>query len=224
MSGLIPDELLADYSAGRLSNGWSLVVATHLALRPTERPRLRQFDTIGGVLLDEIEPAAPAETAFDSVLSRISETPDDAIVMNGAHTKTCNCCTPSDNPVLPEPLRSAVGGDVDDLKWQRLSGDVAQVLIDTDDETTMCRLLRVRAGRPVATHTHRGTELTLVLAGSFTDELGTYHRGDVEMADETVEHQPIAGEGADCVCFAVTSAPLKFRNPIVRMLQPLFRI
>lgn len=224
MSSSIPDEILAEYSAGRLSRGWSLAVAAHLALRPELRKNVGQLDSIGGALLDEIEPVAPGESALASVMSRIAETKDDTILVNGIDGKTCGCCTPSKNPVLPEPLRSAFGGDIDALKWRRLSGDVSQVLVDTGDNTTMCRLLRVRACRPVAQHSHHGTELTLVLSGSFTDKFGTYGRGDIEVADETTEHQPIAGEGEDCICFAVTDAPLKFSNPIVRMLQPLFRI
>jgi putative transcriptional regulator len=73
------------------------------------------------------------------------------------------------------------------------------------------------------THGHRGQELTLVLAGSFSDEHGTFARGDVEEADEDVEHQPIADPGEDCICLAVTDAPLRLRG-IAAILQPFLRI
>ncbi len=86
------------------------------------------------------------------------------------------------------------------------------------------RLLRIPAGKPVPEHSHGGRELTLVLAGSFSDETGRFARGDIEDADENLEHQPIADEGEDCICLAVTDAPLKFRSWFVRMVQPVLGI
>lgn len=215
----LPDELLEEYSRGQLSGGWSLGVASHLALCPCCRQRSGALDALGGALLEDIEPAALNPDALTSVMERVSKGSE-----GGAAAPRTPVPEPVPAPVLPEPLRSCVGGDVENLKWRRLSGDVSQVVIDTGDASTMCRLLRVKAGRPVAEHSHGGGELTLVLSGSFSDALGTFGRGDVEFTDETVEHQPVAGPDEDCICFAVTDAPLRFRNPIVRLLQPLFKI
>ncbi len=72
-------------------------------------------------------------------------------------------------------------------------------------------------------HGHRGMELTLVLSGSFSDDHGTFARGDIEEADESIEHQPVANEGEDCICLAVTDAPLRFHG-IAALLQPFLRI
>ncbi|MNL80010.1 Anti-sigma-E factor ChrR [compost metagenome] len=73
-------------------------------------------------------------------------------------------------------------------------------------------------------HSHGGRELTLVLAGSFYDGTGRFARGDIEEADETLQHQPVADEGEDCICLAVTDAPLKFRSWLLRMVQPILGI
>jgi len=67
-------------------------------------------------------------------------------------------------------------------------------------------------------------ELTLVLQGRFDDETGTFGVGDLEIADEDLEHTPIAGAGDPCICLAATDAPLRFRTFVPRLLQPLFRI
>lgn len=217
----VSDEMLADHARGTLSVGWSLGIATHLALCPACRKRVATLEAVGGALLDDIEPALLQDASFDAILSRINELRDDSIAVEPTRSRIKK---DSVAPVLPEPLRTVVGGDTDALKWKRISGDVSQVLLDTGDKTTSCRLLRVKAGRPVAEHSHGGKELTLVLAGSFSDTLGTFARGDIELTDESVEHQPIADDGEDCICFAVTDAPLRFRNPIARILQPLFRI
>jgi putative transcriptional regulator len=34
----------------------------------------------------------------------------------------------------------------------------------------------------------------------------------------------VATEGEDCICLAVTEAPLKFTSWIVRMIQPILKI
>ncbi|MEQ8255670.1 MAG: transcriptional regulator, partial [Roseovarius confluentis] len=37
-------------------------------------------------------------------------------------------------------------------------------------------------------------------------------------------HTPVAEVGADCICLAVTDAPLRFRGFIPRIAQPFLRI
>ena len=97
-------------------------------------------------------------------------------------------------------------------------------MIKTGDSETQVRLLKIPAGKPVPEHSHGGRELTLVLKGSFHDEVDHFGPGDLEEADGELTHQPIAGTGEDCICLAVTDAPLKFRSRLVRLVQPLFGI
>lgn len=73
-------------------------------------------------------------------------------------------------------------------------------------------------------HGHKGREMTLVLQGAFSDADGRYGRGDVEIADDAVQHTPVAEAGQDCICLAATEAPLRFRSLIPRLVQPFFRI
>ena len=86
------------------------------------------------------------------------------------------------------------------------------------------RLLRIPGGTAVPEHGHNGLELTMVLSGSFTDDGARFARGDVETADVDVEHQPVAEAGDDCICLAVTDAPLRFRGSVARLLQPFIGI
>ena len=78
-------------------------------------------------------------------------------------------------------------------------------------------------GRPVPEHGHNGREMTLVLAGSFKDEFGSFSRGDVQDVDQDTVHQPVAGMVEDCVCLAVTDAPLDFKSFLPRIAQPFIR-
>ena len=84
--------------------------------------------------------------------------------------------------------------------------------------------MKIPAGKPVPEHSHGGRELTLVLKGAFTDGETVFKRGDIEEADETLTHQPEATPDEDCICLAVTDAPLKFKSLLVRMVQPVLGI
>ena len=44
------------------------------------------------------------------------------------------------------------------------------------------------------------------------------------MADEDLDHQPIAVDGEDCICLAVTDAPLKFQTLVHKLVQPFLKI
>ena len=84
-------------------------------------------------------------------------------------------------------------------------------------------LLKIPVGRPVPEHGHNGLELTLVLAGCFKDEFGSFSRGDVQDVDQDTVHQPVAGMVEDCICLAVTDAPLDFKSILPRLAQPFIR-
>ena len=86
------------------------------------------------------------------------------------------------------------------------------------------RLLYIPAGAAVPDHGHNGTELTLVLRGAFEDEVDHFGPGDIEVANEDLDHTPIADIGEDCICLAATDAPLRFNSWLPRIAQPFLRI
>lgn len=212
------DELLLDYASGALAEAWSLAVATHLALCPTCRRTVEMLEAVGGEILEKVAPEPVAESSFKAVMARLQDSasaPTEAALPKRARDGAF---------VLPQPLRDYVGGDLDDLHWQRLGLGAYQRLISTGGNGATARLLRIPAGKPVPTHGHCGKELTLVLCGTFTDTTGTYGRGDLQEADTELEHQPLAAPKEDCICLAVTDAPLRFRSLVARLVQPLLNI
>ena len=68
-------------------------------------------------------------------------------------------------------------------------------------------------------HGHGGAELTLVLRGSFHDEMGRYLRGDVAELDETVAHQPVTDAGGDCICLVASEKPERLLGLFARHWQ-----
>ncbi len=216
----VSDELLLDYAAGNLSEGWSLAIATHLALSPASRRRLEAIEGAAGALFDKINVVHDgADNAWQRMRAQI-----EAGTLEAARESVPQQPHLADTPVLPEPLRSYLGGDLPGLKWRALGLGAYQIRIPTEDPTTQVRLLRIPAGKPVPEHTHQGRELTLVLRGSFWDGDNLFARGDLEEADDDLLHTPTATEGEDCICLAVTEAPLRFSSWIVRMIQPILKI
>lgn len=212
----LDDEMLLNYSAGTLSEGWSIGVATHLSMCSACRNRLAMYDSVGGHLL-ESEPAdLLTDDGWNAIKTRIQAGDMENVVPLRPKRVSADA-------MLPHPLSSYVekaGG----LRWRGLGRGPAQMIIPTSDRTTTVRLLKVPAGQPVPEHSHGGTEFTLVLDGSFSDEVSTFRRGDVELADGSVMHTPTAHPEKDCICLAVTDAPLRFKSRILRILQPLFGI
>lgn len=205
----ISDQLLIAYSAGQLPEAFSLVVATHVSLCDDCRARLESYDALGGALVETADAPAMAENALAATLALI-ERPVAPV-------------RPRSRGIFPAPLQDYVGGDLSAVRWRRVGGGVRQAILPTGREAT-ARLLHIPAGAAVPDHGHRGLELTLVLQGAFADETDRFGRGDVEIADETVEHTPVALAGEDCICLAATDAPLRFRALIPRLAQPLLRI
>ncbi|WP_296016966.1 ChrR family anti-sigma-E factor [uncultured Agrobacterium sp.] len=214
----ISDELLLDYASGSLAESWSIAVATHLALCPKCRKRLDAMEMAAGALLRDAESAGEiSDDQWRSMKHRL----------HAGQAATANKATASRSSgtaILPEPLRSYAGGDIDTLKWKPLGPGAYHFPIPTRDGEAQVRLLRIPAGKPVPEHTHGGRELTVVLSGCFRDGQDVFYRGDLEEADEELTHQPIAGEGEDCICLAVTDAPLKFKSWMVRLVQPVLGI
>lgn len=208
----IADDLLMSYAAGNLAEGWSLAVATHLAFCAECRQRLAAAEATGGQLLEDAGVVPVADGAWATIRARLG-TPSEALVPSQPETA-----------ILPKPLRDYIGGDLDAIRWRPIGTAGAQLRLKTGDRETQVRLLKIPAGQPVPEHGHRGRELTVVLTGAFHDGETLFARGDMEDADEETQHIPTATADADCVCLAVTDAPLRFRSWLVRALQPLLGI
>ena len=210
-------DLIVAYGAGLLDEANALLVSVHLALCPACRADLEVAECIGGVLIDCELPDVPVDPVSDTAIATAAKGPHDPGPAAGRLPGSGR------QHVFPQPLRDYAGGDLDDIIWRGLGSGVRQCVINTRGPST-ARLLNIPAGERVPEHGHRGTELTLVLSGSFFDRGCWYRRGDVEITDAATIHQPIAGPEDNCICLAVTDAPLKFRGWMARLAQPFLRI
>jgi putative transcriptional regulator len=83
------------------------------------------------------------------------------------------------------------------------------------------RLFSIAPGTTIPHHSHGGTELTLVLSGSFSDEIGRFGPGDLADLDDSVSHQPVADTNEPCICLIATDERLRFTGMFSRLIQPL---
>ena len=206
------NDLLMSYGAGALGESWSLGIATHLALCPTCRVGVGEIEELGGVLLEDCEPTLMSDQSFGATITKLdveAKVEDDIFKAPGYY-------------LIPQPLRDYVDRDLESIPWKSIGGGVSHFTVVTGDEGK-AHLLKIPPGKPVPEHGHNGREITLVLMGSFEDELGSYSRGDMQDVDEEIVHRPVAGGLEDCICFAVTDSPLEFRKLIPRLAQPFIR-
>lgn len=209
---LTRDELLLEHAAGHLPAPLALVVDTHLALSAEARARFATCLALGGALLEEAEPEPLAPGAWERLARELER--ERALPRREP--------APVD-PRVPRPLRRLVPRGFDALPWRNL-GPAQEVVLPIGPPGYRTRLLRLKAGKSVPRHTHEGHELTVVIEGGFTDVQGHHVRGDLVIADPSVEHRPVADPDGDCLCLAVTDAPLRLTGPIGRLLNPLLRI
>ena len=67
-------------------------------------------------------------------------------------------------------------------------------------------------------------KLTLVIEGEFNDHRGRFAAGDVSVADETLDHRPVAASHAPCICFSILFAPISLSGPIPRLVGDILGI
>lgn len=227
-----PDEaLLLDYVAGSAPHAVSVLVATHLALCPLCRQTAAEMEAVAGAMLDGVEPVAMSASSAMAVLERIdSEGPVSAPIRlprSQARSETRVATDRAAVALVPQPLRSVVGADFEQIGWRRVMKGLEVFdlpLAAPGEGGGIARLMRVAGGMGMPNHSHRGEEMNLVLAGGFSDEKGHYLRGDLAVSDASVTHQPVADEGEPCVLYVVTTAPLRLSSPIARVLSQILRV
>lgn len=206
----LQEETLLAYAAGNLPEAFNLIVAAHVSLCDECRAVVESYDSLGGAVLETADAPAMAVDSLTRTLARLDGEEREERV------------TPAKG-ALPGPVQSYVGGDLDAVRWRPVGMGVKQAILPTSSTAT-ARLLMIPAGTAIPDHSHEGMEMTLVLQGAFMDEDDRFARGDIEVADGSVSHTPVADIGEDCICLAVTDAPLKFKSFLPKIAQKFARL
>lgn len=208
---MMDDAWYMDYAAGSLDSvGEEVLIASHLELSGTASERVAELERIGAALLmvagDEGELNFSADDIFDLDAQAAATTP---MAANDIDSEI----------ILPEALKSFLDGIDRDVKWEFLGPGLQKAMLWDGPEQEKLWLLKAKPGVAIPHHGHNGSELTLVLKGSFHDGTQQYCRGDVEEAGPDTEHDIRIDDGEECICLALTRGKLRYDSPLLKLFQ-----
>ncbi|MBR0788098.1 cupin domain-containing protein [Bradyrhizobium manausense] len=208
-----PEDLLADFAAGRLDEADRLVVGVHAAQCPRCRRFIAAIEQLAGAALEQAAPVTMADDAFATIMAAIDEP-------EAAPVPALSRPVPLLDDDLPEILLRCRFG-----KSRRVAPGVKmQPIVLPGAGQSRAFLLWSAPGTRMLEHSHTGTELTLVLKGSFSHQGGDFRPGDFDFGDGEVDHQPIVGNDMPCLCLVAMSGDLQMRGWLGRLISPFVRL
>ena len=213
-------ELLEHYAAGSLPLAFALCVSVHLSFCPQCRAEVGALQNLGGLLFEKLEPVAVDAAALQSVWAKIDAAAAHGVAVAEPVTEAVPTATAA-AASIPKPLRALLPGGYDGVRWSRLLPGLRAATLDVGDSEHVVALHRLQPGGKVPRHDHRGTEITIVLNGSFSDEYGVYRDGDFIVREPADVHQPLVARNEECICLAAQAAPVRFTQHFWRLLNPL---
>lgn len=213
MTNFHPDlELLTEYAAGSLPLAQAACVSVHVNQCQRCQRIVEQLSELGASLFEALEPVPVGDDLLNLVLEKL----DDEKPLEYARPKSTNG--------TPALLQRLMRGDFSDLNWRNIGSTLRISHLKTGDPEHEFALYHIRAGGRIPEHTHRGTEMTLVLEGGFSDANGSYHKGDFLIRRPGDVHAPTALQSEDCICLAVLDAPLRFTDWKFRWMNPFLKL
>lgn len=200
-TGCAPTELLADYAAGALSPGMTLVLASHLCTCRCCRDKAARLVALGGALLADAPAAQPGPDCLERALSRIGlPAPPEP---------------PGHNPDLPRPICGRLERAACDLAWRPVApGLAAWPLAGCPGETV--GLVHAEPGARLPP-----PDAGLVLAGSLDDGRERYGRGDLLLPGTAPAGDLAAAGPAPCLSLFLLGPATAAASPLAAALAPV---
>ncbi|MDG3084882.1 ChrR family anti-sigma-E factor [Vibrio hannami] len=218
--------VLEQFVAGELHDSVSVIVASHIEMCPDCQELVFQLTEQAALDAFELSDVCLSSDNFDfysadfdeskaiQLANLITETQDEFLVEQPV--KSTEIKFENKKIELPRAMSSIV------LKeWQGL-GKVSRARLQLDDDERRMSLLHIAEGGNIPSHSHNGFEITLLLQGSFEDEMGHYQAGDFIWLDGEHTHTPATKEG--CVCLTVSSDAIHFTQGVSQIFNPLGKL
>lgn len=213
------DELLTQYVEGQLPASLSAAIAIHVEMCPhcSERVQAKtnaQADNVfssNNKTLDE----ETFDVDFD-VLGMLDEITLDDRLLEPSGPAELSIEVKNKQFKLPRALNNMEINSFSGI------GKISRAKIELGEGQVHTHLLYMAPNGEVPQHTHKGFELTLLLDGTFKDDMGEYQPGDFILLDGKHKHSPISEQG--CLCLTVVSDALHFTQGLSKLLNPLGRL
>lgn len=204
------------FAQGNTSPEVSLIISAHIDMCPKCAKQVEEY-----TLAETEKFMAHSEPANNAAFE---------LMMNGIMEQA-----PEVNSAMQRPVESETCIELDGRKfelpralqryikktdsWSRLVGKIWHAPVDIG-LPGKADFIFMEQGGSVPEHTHKGSELTLVINGEFQDGLSCYDTGDVMLMDSRHQHTPVATSEGGCLVFSIVDQPLHFTSGLARLLNP----
>lgn len=211
------EQLLA-FAEGSLSSSEALVVSAHCDMcaccarkvqQLTEQSSEQQFQLLG---------ENSAHKDYSSMIDMITQLPAESQI-SAVHQQS-SIELDGKNFVLPRSLGRYAEKTGN---WSKLVGKLWQAPVNIGG-LTKATFIYMEKGGSVPEHTHKGSEMTLVINGSFSDGMSEYRNGDFIELNNNHTHAPYSDDDEGCLVFSIVSQPLHFTSGVARLLNPFSQL
>jgi predicted ChrR family anti-sigma factor len=183
------NELIFGYSSGNLGEAKSLFTSMYLYLNSIAAKKASIFDNMLAQNFNELEGIQPKKIKYTDCI----KSPDS--IDKNRNTSI-------------NPLNRLIG-DINNIDWKTVYKGFKEFKIPLSDNDSV-KLIKMDPGTSVPLHSHNGKEYILVLDGSFCDEYGEYNKGDMQINDQKIKHNPTANNSNGCICLSITENDVVF--------------
>jgi len=183
------NELIFDYSSGNLGEAKTLFTSMYLYLNTFASKKASIFDNMLAHNFSELEGIQPKKLKYTDCM--------------------INYNSKKQNSNLPKNPLSRIIGDFNNIDWKTVYKGFKEFKVPINDNDSV-KLIKMDPGTSVPLHSHNGKEYILVLDGSFCDEYGEYNKGDMQINDQQIKHNPTACKSSGCICLSITENDVVF--------------
>ncbi|HOY77692.1 MAG TPA: cupin domain-containing protein [Hyphomonadaceae bacterium] len=213
----IDETTRAALASGRAEPSLGLFIDTLMTMRGIDEP---EGEIIAGTILEAEIISELSPHALDMVwaaIERGASRPKSGLVYEDLNQ-------------TPAFLQDAILAAEEHRGWAYGGPGIKRLVLDMPGDrsprttvkgATKIEIIRIDAGTKVPWHTHKGQELSLCLAGEFSDHNAVYGPGDFSVYDGATRHQPVATPNAPAYALVVTDDGLRFEG-LLGALQKLF--
>ena len=183
------NELIFGYSSGNLGEAKSLFTSMYLYLNGIAAKKATIFDNLLAQDFSELEGVGLKKLKYTDCIKNVN--PKKQIIN------------------LPNNPLSHLIADFNSIDWKTVYKGFKEFKIPVNDNDSV-KLIQMDPGTSVPLHSHNGKEYILVLDGSFCDEYGEYNKGDMQINDQQIKHNPTACNSSGCICLSITENDVVF--------------
>lgn len=206
---------LQRFSAGNCEPAKALMISAHVDMCPQCQHDCIEIQAELAKELFALQTTiTPLDSQYLEMMSNITDLPiSHTLVTEASHTSI-----ELDGKFfeLPRALRRHAKNTGN---WSRLVGKLWQAPVDLGDIGNANFMYMEKGGR-VPEHTHKGTEMTLVIDGQYGDGIAEYECGDFTLMNNQHKHLPHSEADDGCLVFTIVDQPLHFTAGIARLLNP----